>query len=90
MAVYTISCNVFQKKLTPNAYQVVLGVVVWEGVHVVGVLAGGLEVGLVEGQGADLVEVQGVEDEALDPLGLRVYQEVSRMEEHLKTAEYIM
>lgn len=64
-------------------YLVVPGVVVWEGVLVVGGLVGGREGDLVEGLGADLVEVQEAEDEALDPSCLQVYQEASRMEERL-------
>lgn len=70
------------------AYLVVLGVVVWEGVLSVGGQAGGQEGGLVEGPGADLVEVQEAEDEELDPSCLRVYQEASRTEEHLKITEH--
>lgn len=72
------------------AYLVVLGVVVWEGVLVAGGLAGGQEGDLVEGLGADLVEVQEAEDEALDPSYLQVYQEASRTEEHLKTTEHVI
>lgn len=64
-------------------YQVVLGVVAWEEVHVVGGLEGGQEEGLAEGRGADLAEVQGVEDGALDPSDLQACREASRMEEHL-------
>lgn len=68
-------------------YLVVLGVVVWEGVREVEGLVEGQEEGLVEGQGAGLVEVQEEEDEALDPSGLQVYQEASRMEEHLAVGQ---
>lgn len=64
-------------------YLVVLGVVVWEGVHVVGDLEAVQEGGPVEGREVGLVEVQEAEDEALDPSCLQAYQEVSRTEEHL-------
>lgn len=64
-------------------YLVVLEVVVWEGVLEVVGLVGGRAGVLVEGLGADPVEVQEAEDEALDPSCLQVYQEASRTEEHL-------
>lgn len=58
--------------------------VVWEGVHVVGGLEADQEVGPVEVQGVDLVEVQVAGDEASDPSCLQASQEVSRTEERLK------
>lgn len=64
-------------------YLVVLGVVVLEGVPAVGGLVGDLEGGLVEGLGADLVEVQVAEGEASDPSCLQAYREASGTEEHL-------
>lgn len=63
-------------------YLVVLEVAVWEGVLVVGGLVGDQEGGLVEGLGADQVEVQEAEDGAWDPSCLQAYQEASRTEEH--------
>lgn len=72
-----------------GGYLVVPGVVVLEGVPVVGGLVGGREAGQVEGLGADLVEVQVEEAEALDLSCLQAYQEASGTEEHLVVGQEV-
>lgn len=65
----------------------VLGVVVWEGDHVVEGLVGGQEGGPVEGRVVDPVVDREEADEALDRGFLQASQEASRKEEHLNATQ---
>lgn len=66
-----------------DTHLVVQGVVVWEGVLVVGGLVGGQEEAPAEGQGADLVEVREAEGGASEPSWVQACRGASGTEEHL-------